>query len=81
MKNPPIRANVAKMESIPVVGVEIRKESTDPVLAPSFFKDKAAGRTPQEHNGSGIPKSEALTTDKKLLPPRCFATVPESTTT
>jgi hypothetical protein len=63
------------MESTPVVGVEIRKESTAPLLAPSLRRDIAAGITEQEQRGSGIPNREAFTTEKKLLLPRCLLTV------
>jgi len=69
-KNPPKREYVAKIESIPVVGVEIRKDRTAPFEAPSRRRDIAAGITEQEQSGSGIPNKEALTTAKKLFCPR-----------
>ena len=55
-----------------MVGVDIRKETIAAGLAPSFFKDIVAGKTPQEHNGKGIPKREALITEKKLFSPKCL---------
>jgi hypothetical protein len=65
---------VANIESTPVVGVVIRKESTAPLLAPSFFKEVAAGMTEQEQRGKGIPKKEDFKTERKSPFPRCLET-------
>ena len=53
------------MESTPDSGVDMRNDVTAPLLAPCFFRAAAAGSTPQEHNGMGMPISEALNTDLK----------------
>ena len=47
------------MLSIPVWGVAMRKDTVAPFDAPSLRRDIAAGITPQEHRGSGIPRSVA----------------------
>ena len=47
------------MLSTPVCGVEMRNETTAPFPAPCSFSESATGRTPQEHKGSGTPKSRA----------------------
>jgi hypothetical protein len=62
----PIIEYVAKIESTPVEGVEIKKETVAPRLAPSFRRAIAVGITPQEQIGRGIPKSVAQRTDLKL---------------
>ena len=61
------------MESTPDSGVEIKKAVTAPLLAPCFFKVAAAGNTPQEHSGMGIPRIAALTVDINFPLPRCLA--------
>lgn len=48
------------MESIPVVGVEVKKAKVAPREAPSRLKVAATGITPQEQRGKGIPKRVAL---------------------
>jgi len=53
------------MESIPDSGVDMRNAVVAPLLAPCFLSATAAGRTPHEQRGIGIPKSEALRTDRK----------------
>ena len=58
----PINENVAMIESTPVCGVAIRKETAAPLLAPSRRNDIAVGRTPHEQSGRGMPKSAASTT-------------------
>ena len=63
------------MESTPDSGVEIRKAVVAPRLAPCFRSDTAAGRTPQDHKGMGIPKKAALKTDAKRPLPRWVTTV------
>jgi hypothetical protein len=50
------------MESIPVSGVEIRKATTAPGLAPFLRSSLAAGTTLHEHKGSGAPRSVARNT-------------------
>ena len=65
----PIRAKVTKMLSMPVCGVEIKKEVTAPLEAPLFFSSIAVGTTPQEQSGRGTPTAAALMTELKLLSP------------
>ena len=62
-----------EMESTPDSGVEIRKAVVAPLLAPCLRSDTAAGSTPHDHNGIGIPKNADLTTDLNLPCPRCLA--------
>ncbi len=57
---------------MPVSGVEMRKETVAPRLAPLLLSAQAAGSTLQLHKGSGAPSSAALTTAPKPLPPRCL---------
>jgi len=66
---------VIEMESTPDSGVEIRKAVVAPRLAPCFRSDTAAGKTPQDHNGMGMPRKAALKTDAKRPRPRCLTTV------
>ena len=68
----PINAYVARIESTPDVGVEIRNAKTDPLPAPLFFKCAAMGITPQEHTGRGIPINVALIIEKILFPDKCL---------
>ena len=63
------------MESTPVVGVEIRNDRVDPLLAPCLLKEMDVGITPQEHRGSGIPNKAAFITESILPLPRCLATI------
>ena len=58
------------MESTPDSGVEIRKAVAAPLLAPCFLSDTAAGSTPQDHSGMGIPRRAALNTDEKRPLPK-----------
>ncbi len=44
------------------------------LLAPCFLREAATGITPQEHRGSGIPNSEAFSSEEKRFFPRCFST-------
>lgn len=62
------------MESTPDSGVEIRKAVVAPLLAPCFFKEAAAGKTPQEHRGMGMPNRAAFMTELNLPLPRWSAT-------
>lgn len=62
------------MESTPVMGVEIRKESVAPLDAPDFLMLVAKGITPQEHTGKGIPKTVDLITDQMFSLPKCLVT-------
>jgi len=62
-----------EMESTPDSGVEIKKAVVAPLVAPCLRSDTAAGSTPHDHNGIGIPKKAALTTDLKRPCPRCLA--------
>jgi hypothetical protein len=68
----PSMPHVAMMLSMPVWGVEIRKDIVAPFDAFPLRNDIATGSTPQEHNGSGIPKIAAFTTDMTECPPRCL---------
>ena len=61
------------MESTPDSGVEIKNAVVAPLLAPCLRSDTAAGSTPQDHNGMGIPKKAAFKTDLKRPCPRCVA--------
>lgn len=63
------------MESTPDSGVDIKKAVVAPLLAPCFFSDAAAGSTPQDHKGIGIPNRAALITEVKRPFPRCLDTV------
>jgi len=49
--------------------VEIRNAILEPFDAPLFFKEAATGTTPQEHKGSGIPKSvDFITEETEFFP-------------
>jgi len=63
------------IESTPVIGVEMRKESVEPFDAPDFLIEAARGITPQEQTGRGMPKMVDFTTDEILLFPRCLVTM------
>jgi hypothetical protein len=65
-KTGPKSEYVAKIESIPVVGVDIKNETVAPLLEPSLSRCVATGITPQEHKGKGIPIILAFNIDKKL---------------
>ena len=58
------------MESTPVIGVEMRNERVEPLLAPLFLIPAAKGITPQEQTGSGIPKMVDLMTETMESCPR-----------
>jgi hypothetical protein len=64
------------MESTPDSGVDMRNDVVAPLLAPCLRSDTAAGKTPQDHKGIGIPKKEALSTETNRPRPRCLATEP-----
>jgi hypothetical protein len=55
------------MESTPVWGVEIRKETVEALDAPCLKKEIPVGITPQEHRGNGTPSNAALNIDLKLF--------------
>ena len=61
---------MTEMESTPDSGVEIRNAVVAPLLAPCFRSDTAADKTPQDHNGIGIPMRAALNTDINRPRPR-----------
>ena len=63
-----------EMESTPDSGGEIKKAVVAPLLAPCLRSDTAAGRTPHDHNGIGIPRKAALKTDENRPRPRCRIT-------
>ena len=65
-KGKPSSEYVASMESTPVAGVEMRKLTLAPLLAPSLRSAIDVGITPQLQIGSGTPKSAAHSTDMKL---------------
>ena len=65
-KGSPSSEKVAMMESTPVWGVAMRNETVAPFDAPSRRRDMAVGSTPQEQSGSGIPKSAARSTERRL---------------
>ena len=64
------------IESTPDSGVDIRNAVVAALLAPCFRSDTAAGNTPQDHNGMGIPKMEVLSTETNRPRPKCLATEP-----
>ena len=64
------------MESTPDSGVDMRNAVVAPLLAPCFRSDTAAGNTPQDHKGMGIPKIAALITETNRPCPKCLATEP-----
>lgn len=47
------------MESTPDSGVAIRNAAVAPRLAPCFLRLAAAGKTPQEQRGKGMPSRAA----------------------
>ena len=59
-----------EMESTPDSGVAIKKAVVAPLLAPCFRSDTAAGKTPHDHNGMGMPNIAALRTDVNRPRPR-----------
>ena len=59
------------IESMPDSGVEIIKEVTAPLLAPCFCSVTAAGSTPHDQSGMGIPNKAASKTGLKRPFPRC----------
>ncbi len=63
-----------EIESTPDSGVEIKKAVVAPLLAPCLRSDTAAGNTPQDHNGMGIPRKAALNTDENRPRPKCRTT-------
>jgi len=58
------------MESIPVVGVEIKNDRVAPLFAPCLLKEIAVGITPQEQKSKGIPNRAAFITELILPFPR-----------
>ena len=58
----PRKEPLTRIESTPVCGVLIRNPIQAPSLAPSFFRPRPAGITPQEHNGKGTPIATAWST-------------------
>ena len=59
-----------EMESTPDSGVEIKKAVVAPLLAPCLRSDTAAGSTPHDHKGIGMPRKAALNTDENRPCPR-----------
>ena len=66
----PKKPYVTKIESIPVWGVEVKKEIVAPLDAPLFNNDIPVGRTPHEQRGKGTPNIEAKKLALKELSPR-----------
>ena len=64
----PIIENVAAMLSTPVWGVAMRNEVLAAHEAPLRLRATAVGSTPQEHNGSGMPKAAAVATERSPVP-------------
>jgi len=60
-----------EIESTPDSGVDIKKAVVAPLLAPCLRSDTAAGKTPHDHNGIGIPRRAALKTDENRPRPKC----------
>jgi hypothetical protein len=63
-----------EMESTPDSGVEIKKAVVAPLLAPCLRSDTAAGNTPHDHNGIGMPRKAALNTEENRPRPKCRTT-------
>ncbi|MGD9139218.1 MAG: hypothetical protein PVH42_20815 [Desulfobacterales bacterium] len=62
------------MESTPDSGVDIKKAVVAPFVAPCLRSDTAAGNTPHDHNGIGMPTKAALKTEENRPLPRCRTT-------
>src|SRR5213078_5308381 len=60
------RAQLSAIESTPVSGVEMRKDTVAPRVAPCRASPSAVGSTPHEQRGSGVPMAEAHRTDRIL---------------
>src|SRR5256885_1692371 len=69
------------MLSAPVSGVATRNATVAPGVAPCLRSPSAVGRTPQEHKGSGRPRTEAQSTDFPLPIPTNLASSPRGTST
>jgi hypothetical protein len=54
--------------------VEIRKAVVAPLFAPCLLREAAAGKTPQEQRGMGMPNNAAFMTELNLPLPRFLAT-------
>ena len=63
-----------EIESTPDSGVAIKKAVVAPLLAPCLRSDTAAGNTPQDHKGMGMPRKAALNTEENRPLPRCRIT-------
>src|ERR1017187_8463212 len=62
------------MLSTPVCGVDRRKATVAPRLAPCFLSEADTGITPHEQSGRGIPNKAALRTGLNPFPPKCRST-------
>ena len=60
------------MLSIPVCGVDTKKDVVALLFAPFLYNEVATGITPHEHNGNGMPKTDALTMGEIPVPDKCF---------
>ena len=56
-------AQLSAIESTPVSGVEMRKETVAPRVAPCRASPSAVGSTPHEQRGRGVPIADAQSTD------------------
>ena len=64
----PSSDHVAAMLSRPVCGVATKKEVDAARDAPLRRMEMAAGSTPQEHNGKGMPTAADFTTNRQPVP-------------
>src|SRR5918996_3380470 len=69
------------MESTPVSGVETKKETVAPLVAPWRLSPSAVGSTPQEQSGNGAPITAPQSTDLTLPVPKKRSMVRAGTTT
>ncbi len=58
------------MLSTPVWGVAMRNDVDAAREAPLRRKATAVGSTPHEHNGKGMPKAAAVSTERSPVPAR-----------
>ena len=65
-----ISAKVIAIESIPDSGVDIINAVVAPLFAPCFRSNTAAGSTPHDHKGIGIPIRAALNTERNRPCPK-----------
>ena len=71
----PSSDHVAAMLSRPVCGVATKKEVDAARDAPLRRMEMAAGSTPQEHKGKGMPTAADFTTERQSVPAKWRANV------